>query len=107
MDKLDTAQKKETDEDGMNAMKILINKSPNCVRVADHRGWLPLHVACSSSSRKGMIRVIKLLLETWPESINVGTDKGCDALACVNIAGMHHPTRERVIALLQEANRPK
>ena len=90
-------------EDGMNAMKIFIRTSPNCVRAADHRGWLPLHVACSCSSRKGMIRVMRLLLKIWPESINVKTEKDSDAFACVDMAGKHHPTKDRVISLLQEA----
>ncbi len=89
---------------GMNAMKMLLKTNPNCVHAADHRGWLPIHVACSSSSRRGMIPVIKLLLTTWPESIHVKTDKGNDALSCVAMAGTHHPTKDRVIALLQEAS---
>lgn len=103
MDGDDSTQKKVTDEDGMNVMQILIDTNSNCVRAADHRGWLPLHVACSSSARKGMIRVIRLLLAIWPESIHVKTDKENDALACVTMAGLHHPTKDRVIALLQEA----
>ena len=103
MDGDDSTENKDMDEDGMNGMKILINTNSNCVRAADHRGWLPLHVACSSSARKGMIRVIRLLLAIWPESIHVNTDKENDALACVTMAGLHHPTKDRVIALLQEA----
>jgi hypothetical protein len=96
-------QEEKDDEDGMIAMKILINTNPNCVRAADHRGWLPLHVACGSSSRKGMLRVITLLLRLWPESVLMTTDRGSDALDCVDFAGKHHPTKDRVIALLQEA----
>ncbi|KAL3778184.1 hypothetical protein ACHAW5_004031 [Stephanodiscus triporus] len=96
-------QEEEDDEDGMIAMKILIKTNPNCVRAADHRGWLPLHVACGSSSRKGMLRVITLLLRIWPESVLMKTDRGSDALDCVDFAGKHHPTKDRVIALLQEA----
>ncbi len=67
---------------GMNAMKILLKTNPNYAHAVDHRGWLPIHIACSSSSRRGMILVIKLLLTT-PESIHVKTDKGKDAMACV------------------------
>jgi hypothetical protein len=99
----DCIQGDEIDEDGMTAMKILINTNPNCVRAADHRGWLPLHVACGSSSRKGMLRVITLLLKIWPESVLAKTDKDSDVLACVQLAGKHHPTKDRVIALLQDA----
>lgn len=91
------------EEDGMRAMKILIKTSPNCVHVADHRGWLPIHVACSCSSRKGMIRVLKVLLKVWPESINVKTEKDSDVIACVDMAGKHHPTKDRVISFLREA----
>mmetsp|Transcript_2980 Transcript_2980/g.6474 ORF Transcript_2980/g.6474 Transcript_2980/m.6474 type:complete len:737 (+) Transcript_2980:258-2468(+) len=98
----ENTNKEESDEDGMNAMKILISTNPNCVRAADHRGWLPLHVACSCSSRKGMIRVMKLLLKVWPESINAKTSKDSDALECVDMAGKHHPTKDKVISLLQE-----
>lgn len=102
-DKFDTVHNKDIDDDGMTAMKILLNANPNCVHAADHRGWLPIHVACSCSSRKGMIRVIRLLLATWPESVHDKTDKGNDAMDCVAMAGMHHPTKDRVIALLKEA----
>jgi hypothetical protein len=93
----------KTDEDGMTAMKILISTNPNCVRAADHRGWLPLHVACGSSSHKGMLRVITILLKSWPESVLMKTDKDSDVLACVELAGKHHPSKVRVIALLQGA----
>ena len=93
----------ETDGDGMTAMKILIGTNPNCVRAADHRGWLPLHVACGSSSHKGMLRVIAILLMSWPESVLLTTDKDSDVMACVELAGKHHPTKARVIALLQGA----
>ena len=103
MDRVDRTENKEIDDDGMNAMKILLTTNPNCVRAVDYRGWLPLHVACSASSREGMINVIKLLLATYPESIHVTTDKGSDAVACVAMAGMFHPTKGRVIALLQES----
>ncbi len=103
MDGDDSTANKDMDEDGMKGMKILVNTNSTCVSAAAHRGWLPLHVACSSSARKGMIRVIRLLLAIWPESIHVKTDKESDALACVTMAGSHHPTKDRVIALLHEA----
>lgn len=96
-------QEEEGDEDGMIALKILLNTDPGCVHAADHRGWLPLHVACGSSSHKGMLHVLSLLLKIWPESLLVKTDKDSDALACVDMAGKHHPTKARVLALLQEA----
>ena len=96
-------QEEDSDEDGMIALKILLNTNPDCVRAADHRGWLPLHVACGSSSHKGMLRVLSVLLKIWPESVLVQTDKDSDAMVCVEMAGKHHPTKARVLALLQEA----
>ena len=96
-------QEGEGGEDGMIALRILLNTDPGCVHAADHRGWLPLHVACGSSSHKGMLRVLSLLLKIWPESVLVKTDKDSDALSCVDMAGKHHPTKARVRALLQEA----
>ena len=63
----------------------------------------PLAVACSCSSRKGMLRVMRLLLKVWPDSLNATTDKGSDVFACVEMAGEHHPTKERVLQLLKEA----
>lgn len=89
--------------DGIVALKLLIENNPNCVHCADHRGWLPLHVACSCSSRKGMMRVMKLLLKSWPESIHEKTEKDSDVFACVDMAGKHHPTKNKVVSLLQEA----
>jgi len=93
----------KSDEDGMNAMLIIIKSNPNCLHAADHRGWLPLHVACSCSSRKGMLRVLRLLLKVNPESINCTTDKKSDVFDCVNMAGKHHPTKDETIAILKEA----
>jgi len=92
-----------SDEDGMTAMLIIIKSNPNCLNAADHRGWLPLHVACSCSSRKGMLRVLRLLLKVKPESINCTTDKKSDVFDCINMAGKHHPTKEETIAILKEA----
>ena len=90
-------------EDGMTAMLFIIKSNPHCLHAADHRGWLPLHVACSCSSRKGMLRVLRLLLKVHPESINCTTDKKSDVFDCVNMAGKYHPTKEETIAILKEA----
>lgn len=103
IDDSDTNRGDRNKEDGMIALNLFVTTNPNCVRAADHRGWLPLHVTCSCSSRKGMIRVLRLLLKIWPESIGAKTDKGSDAFACVDMAGKHHPTKEKVISLLKEA----
>ncbi|KAL7478450.1 hypothetical protein ACHAW6_004215 [Cyclotella cf. meneghiniana] len=89
--------------DGIVALKILLETNPRCVHATDHRGWIPLHVACSSSSRKGMTNVLKLLLETWPESVLRKTSKGSDVFDCVNLAGEFHPTRDLVLSILKEA----
>ena len=99
----DTHAEESDDKDGMKALKILIKANINCVHAADHRGWLPIHVACSCSSRKGMIRVMKLLLKCWPESVNSKTDKDSDVFDCVDMSGKHHPTKDQVVALLKEA----
>ena len=50
-----------------------------------------------------MVRVTRLLLDVWPESINVKTNKESDCEACVDMAGKHHPTKHIIIALLREA----
>lgn len=90
-------------QDGWRALCILIRTDPSCVRMDDHRRWLPLHVACSCSSRKGMVRVLRLLLDSHPEGVLAKTSKGSDVFACVDMAGSVHPTKDRVVALLQEA----
>jgi len=95
-------EKNNNNDDGMIALKLFIETNPACVRATDHRGWLPIHVACSCSSRKGMIRVMRVLLKAWPESVNCKTDKNSDAFACVDMAGKIHPTKDRVLALLHE-----
>jgi hypothetical protein len=89
--------------DGIVALKILLETNPSCVNAADHRGWIPLHVACSSSSRKGMTNVLKLLLESWPQSVLSKTSKGSDVFDCVDLAGEFHPTRDLVLSILKEA----
>ena len=91
------------EEDGMVALKLLVNTNPNCLHVADHRAWLPIHVACSCSSRKGMTRVLRVLIDSWPESVYKTTEKDSDVFACVDMAGTVHPTKEKVVALLKEA----
>eukprot|EP00804_Cyclotella_cryptica_P020830 CCRYP_011442-RA/>CCRYP_011442-RA protein AED:0.00 eAED:0.00 QI:717/-1/1/1/-1/1/1/259/607 len=93
----------QTSKDGIVALKILLETNPKCVHVADHRGWIPLHVACSSSSRKGMTNVLRLLLETWPEGVLRKTSKGSDVFDCVGLAGEFHPTRDLVLSILNEA----
>jgi len=95
--------KSASNTDGMDSMKILVKTRPNCIRVSDHRGWTPLHVACSCSSRRGMTRVIKFLLREWPESINCKTDKDSDVFNCVDMVGKYHPTKELVNSILKFA----
>jgi len=89
--------------DGIVALKLLVETDIDCVKVADHRGWIPLHVACSCSARQGMIRVMKMLIDWWPESVVVKTEKNSDVFACVEMAGKHHATKDKVVALLKEA----
>ena len=89
-------------QDGWKALCVLIKTDPSCVRMDDHRSWLPLHVACSCSSRKGMVRVLRLLLDLHPEGVLAKTSKDSDVFACVDMAGSVHPTKDRVLALLQE-----
>jgi len=89
--------------DGIVALKLLVETNIDCVKVADHRGWVPLHVACSSSARQGMIRVMKMLIYWWPESVYAKTEKSSDVFACVEMVGKHHATKDKVVALLKEA----
>jgi hypothetical protein len=91
------------DDDGLTALKIMLEAELECVQIADHRLWIPLHVACSSSSRKGMTNVIKLLLDAWPKSVLCKTSKGSDVFDCVEMAGRHHPTKDLVLAILRDA----
>jgi hypothetical protein len=92
-----------TDEDGLVALRVLIDTNDKCIHTADHRHWIPLHVACSSSSRKGMTNVIKLLLDAWPESVLCKTSKGSDVFDCVEMSGKYHPSKELVLSILKEA----
>jgi hypothetical protein len=96
-------ENKPADRDGLVALDVMIQVAPECVRIADHRLWIPLHVACSSSSRKGMTNVIKLLLDAWPKSVLCKTSKGSDMFDCVEMAGRHHPTKDLVLSILREA----
>ena len=89
--------------DGIAVLNLLVETNIDCIKVADHRGWIPLHVACSCSARQGMIRVMKMLIDWWPESVNVKTEKNSDVFACVEVAGKHHATKDKVVALLKEA----
>eukprot|EP00984_Skeletonema_dohrnii_P010611 scaffold4137_cov126-Skeletonema_dohrnii-CCMP3373.AAC.2 len=91
--------------DGIVALNLLVETDIDCVKVADHRGWIPLHVACSCSARQGMIRVMKMLIDWWPESVDVKTEKNSDVFAIVEMAGKHHATKDKVVALLKEARR--
>jgi hypothetical protein len=93
----------QEDADGIVALKLLVETNIDCIKVADHRGWIPLHVACSSSAVKGMIRVIKMLINWWPESVNVSTERNSNVFACVDMGGKHHPTKDKVLALLKES----
>jgi len=90
-------------QDGWKALCVLIGTDPSCVKMDDHRSWLPLHVACSCSSRKGMVRVLRLLLDAHPEGVLAKTSRGSDVFDCVDMAGAVHPTRDNVVALLREA----
>ncbi len=89
--------------DGIVALKLLIDTDMDCVKAADHRGWIPLHVACSCSARQGMIQVMKVIVDCWPESVNAKTEKNSDVFACVHMAGKHHATKDKVVELLKEA----
>eukprot|EP00986_Skeletonema_menzelii_P014012 scaffold8763_cov133-Skeletonema_menzelii.AAC.3 len=89
--------------DGIVALKLLLDTNIDCVKIADHRGWIPLHVACSCSARQGMIRVMNIIIDCWPESVNAKTEKHSDVFACVDMAGKHHATKDKVVTLLKEA----
>ena len=88
--------------DGIVAFNHLIETNADCVKVADHRGWIPLHVACNTSFRHGMIHVMKILIELWPESVLAKTEKNSDVFACVDMGGSF-AMKEKVVELLKEA----
>jgi hypothetical protein len=88
--------------DGIVAFNHLVETNADCVKVADHRGWIPLHVACNTSFRHGMIRVMKILIELWPESVLAKTEKNSDVFACVDMGGTF-AMKDKVVELLKEA----
>jgi hypothetical protein len=88
--------------DGIVAFNHLVETNADCVKVADHRGWIPLHVACNTSFRHGMIHVMKILIELWPESVLAKTEKNSDVFACVDMGGTF-AIKDKVVELLKEA----
>jgi hypothetical protein len=90
------------DPDGIVAFNHLVETNADCVKVADHRGWIPLHVACNTSFRHGMINVMKILIELWPESVLAKTEKNSDVFACVDMGGTF-AMKEKVVELLKDA----
>jgi hypothetical protein len=88
--------------DGIVAFNHLVETNADCVKVADHRGWIPLHVACNTSFRHGMINVMKILIELWPESVLAKTEKNSDVFACVDMGGTF-AMKDKVVELLKEA----
>jgi hypothetical protein len=99
----ESSEESKTDEDGIIALNTILRTNSECTKAADHRGWIPLHVACSSSSRKGMTRILRILLNSWPESVLCKTSKGSDVFDCLDMAGNVHHTKDLVREILEEA----
>mmetsp|Transcript_21229 Transcript_21229/g.30030 ORF Transcript_21229/g.30030 Transcript_21229/m.30030 type:complete len:237 (-) Transcript_21229:86-796(-) len=76
----------------------ILMQEPNAARGTDRRGWIPLHVACQTGSST---RIVKVLLEAYPEGIVEMTNKGTDVFECISHAVA--PNKFEVAQLLQKA----
>ena len=59
---------------------------PEGVSRTDHRGWSPLHVACSMGTD---LDIIEMLLEDYPETVLLKTHKGSDCIKCAKMSKGH------------------
>mmetsp|Transcript_13475 Transcript_13475/g.21953 ORF Transcript_13475/g.21953 Transcript_13475/m.21953 type:complete len:139 (-) Transcript_13475:351-767(-) len=65
----------------LGAIKLLVNGNPNALRVSDHQGLIPLHIAC----QRGIVDLVKYLVEF---------DAGClDVCDADNNFPIHHACR--------------
>eukprot|EP00979_Chaetoceros_neogracilis_P001671 scaffold303_cov285-Chaetoceros_neogracile.AAC.15 len=53
--------------------KVLIEANPNCLRIADSTGWLPLHVFCANSS---IPHFLHIMIKPFRESISTENKGG-------------------------------
>ncbi|KAL3939218.1 MAG: hypothetical protein SGARI_001450, partial [Bacillariaceae sp.] len=79
----------------------MLQVAPGSAAVKDKKGYLPLHIACST---KCSLRKVEMLLQAYPESISETTNDGDTPLAlAIGTATDCHPN-EALIALLSKLN---
>ena len=76
----------------------MLEAHPEGVNHADHRGWIPLHVACSMGTE---LSIFDMLLEDYPETVLVKTHKGSDCVKCAKMS-KGHPNEDAIVELMEE-----
>ena len=71
---------------------------PEGVNRPDHRGWLPLHVACSMGTD---LAIIETLLEDYPETVLMKTHKGSDCIKCAKMS-KGHPNEDAICRFIEK-----
>ena len=71
---------------GAEVVRLLMDANPEGVNRQDHRGWSPLHVACSMGTD---LAIIETLLEDYPETVLMKTHKGSDCIKCAKMSKGH------------------
>ena len=80
---------------------ILQHSSPQAAAVKNKQGQLPLHTACSDSSRCISERVVRALLDVYPAGV---FEKDCHGLYPMNsIAGSRYEPNPKIYSLLVDA----
>jgi len=60
----------------------LLTIRPEAAKIRDKEGWLPIHLACSSSNCR--LEIVRMLLNAYPQSIGETTNDGKTPLMIVN-----------------------
>ena len=71
---------------------------PEGVNRTDHRGWSPLHVACSMGTD---LAIIEMLLEDYPETVLLKTHKGSDCIKCAKMS-KGHPNEDAICRYIEK-----
>jgi hypothetical protein len=86
--------------DSVSTLQLLFNLFPDSCKVANHRKWLPLHLACRVCAP---VHVVKLPLESYPSVLFTPNDK---ELVPISLAKKKDP-RPEVITFLQKVMQAK
>jgi hypothetical protein len=71
---------------------------PEGVTRSDHRGWIPLHVACSTGTD---LAIIETLFEDYPETVLMKTHKGSDCIKCAKMS-KGHPNEDAICEFIEK-----